>query len=157
MKIEPANIAAGLEPAVVNAGLNTLIVPTDGLQTCLKVNPDQEQLKEFCLSSALDIVLVFTPEVADKANSYRTRVFAPKYGYLEDPATGSGNSALGYYLLNSGKWDGSALNIEQNGSLDNPNIVRLATVEKGDKRLVVFGGGATVKIDGYYKIGSPKA
>jgi predicted PhzF superfamily epimerase YddE/YHI9 len=40
----------------------------------------------------------FTTETADGGNRYRTRVFAPTFGYLEDPATGSGNSALDIIL-----------------------------------------------------------
>jgi predicted PhzF superfamily epimerase YddE/YHI9 len=91
-------------------------------------------------------VLAFTRQVADPAHLVRSRVFAPKFGYLEDPATGSGNSALGYYLLARGLWDGSAAAIEQNGERQRYNVVRLAT----RAGRVLFGGRATVKIEGSY-------
>jgi PhzF family phenazine biosynthesis protein len=84
-------------------------------------------------------------------NKYRTRVFAPTFGYLEDPATGSGNSALGYYLLKNKLWDGTFMSLEQNGSFENPNIIKLLAKDtEGAKPQVVFGGGAIVRIDGEY-------
>jgi PhzF family phenazine biosynthesis protein len=73
----------------------------------------------------IDIVLVFSTEVSSNKNHYRTRVFAPKFGYLEDPATGSGNSAFGYYLLKKKLWNGNNINIEQKNSYDIFNIVKL--------------------------------
>jgi PhzF family phenazine biosynthesis protein len=150
--IDESYISAGSAPALINAGLNTLIVPVSGLSACLAVKPDELKLKAFCLDNGIDIVLVFTPETAGKDSHYRTRVFAPKYGYLEDPATGSGNSAFGYYLLKLGDWDGGSLTIEQNNSFEQPNTVKLSTVKKEGKLRVIFGGAATVKIDGLYKL-----
>jgi len=152
LNIAVKGINPDYELALINAGLNTLIVPVAGLQLCLEMYPDQASLKSFCLSNNIDTVLAFSSEVADKHNQYRTRVFAPKYGYLEDPATGSGNSAFGYYLLSKKKWSGGQINIEQNNSYDCPNIVKLDAVEKGGDKRVIFGGAAIVKIEGRYLI-----
>jgi predicted PhzF superfamily epimerase YddE/YHI9 len=79
-------------------------------------------------------------------NFVRTRVFAPKFGYLEDKATGSGNSALGYYMLRNNMWDGQPVLIEQNAEPSEYNIVRLKSVDGK----VLFGGRATVQIEGKY-------
>jgi len=136
------------ETAVVNAGLETLIVPVNGLDAILNITPDLETLNRFCHDSGIDIVILFTPEVSDSQNRCRTRVFAATFGYLEDPATGSGNSALGYYLLARNLWDGGPIRIEQNGERSAYNIVKL-TAREGR---VMFGGGATVKIEGTYSI-----
>ena len=77
-----------------------------------------------------------------------TRVFAPKFGYLEDPATGSGNSAFANYLLQEGMWDGHLITIEQGGNDRIYNAVKLKTLEGK----VLFGGRATVKIEGNYLV-----
>ena len=61
----------------------------------------------------VDIILLYTEETSTMKSRYRTRVFAPTYGYLEDPATGSGNAALGYYLLRNNMWEGESIKIEQ--------------------------------------------
>jgi PhzF family phenazine biosynthesis protein len=147
-------IDRNLDPALINAGLNSLMVPIADLRLCLDIFPDQIGLKSFCITNGLDTITVFTPDVADKTNQYRTRVFAPRYGYLEDPATGSGNSALGYYLLSKGLWGGGPLNIEQNSSYDCPNIIKLDTVQKDGKPRVIFGGAAVVKVEGQYLLAS---
>jgi PhzF family phenazine biosynthesis protein len=135
----------------INAGLETLIVPLDSLRHIVSMLPPMEPLKRFCLAHGIDIVSVFTSEVGDRARIARTRVFAPKYGYLEDPATGSGNAAVGYYLLKNRLWQGGPAAVEQGPSLESPNLVRLDTVPGGaGGRRVVFGGAATVRIEGEY-------
>lgn len=146
--IEASGIDTAHETTIVNAGLETLIVPIRSLQAILGVAPDLERLKVFCLERGIDIVILFTPEVHDAQNRYRTRVFAATFGYLEDPATGSGNSAFGYYLLQRGLWNGEPMRIEQNGERSAHNIVRLTTREGR----VLFGGGAVVKIEGHYRL-----
>jgi PhzF family phenazine biosynthesis protein len=137
--------------SVVNAGLETLIVPVNGLDKMLAIAPRFDVLERFCVENSLDILTLFTDQVADEANRYRTRVFAPRFGYLEDPATGSGNAALGYYLLEKGSWDGSSISLEQNADRAHSNRIRLATNDsvEGEKR-VIFGGGAIVRIAGEY-------
>jgi PhzF family phenazine biosynthesis protein len=144
-------IPADVSVARINAGLETLLVPIRDLNTILSLVPEMENLRRFCVEHAIDIITVFTDDVADHHNGFRTRVFAPTFGYLEDPATGSGNAAFGYYLLQQQRWDGAVMSIEQNGSRERPNIVKLMTREdeKGEQR-VLFGGGAIVRIDGEY-------
>ena len=138
---------------IINGGLETLVVPMTGLAPILCVTPDLQTLKEFCLQIGVDIVLLYSSEVAFPESRYRTRVFAPTFGYLEDPATGSGNSAFGYYLLAHGMWKGDKIKIEQNGSRDAPNFVQLFSPNTGasDAR-VWFGGSAIVRIDGQYNL-----
>jgi PhzF family phenazine biosynthesis protein len=150
IKVEPNEISDQYPVSVVNAGLETLIVPLKKLDTILSLSPQLDELKSYCRKNSIDIITVFT-EVAHKPNRFRTRVFAPTFGYLEDPATGSGNAAFGYYLLKNGKWDGKPMTVEQNGELVSPNIVKLITRNDEQGKLqVLFGGGAIVRIQGEY-------
>lgn len=135
---------------VVNAGLDTLIVPMAGLDSILSVNPDVESLKQYCLGIGVDIIILYSDETKNQQCGFRTRVFAPTFGYLEDPATGSGNAALGYYLLKHNFWNGKATSIEQNGSRDSPNFLSIFAKEDENNCRVWFGGGAVLKIDGEY-------
>lgn len=153
--LEALNITSGvIDPLLnidfINAGVNTLIIPIINLDQCLKINPDKEILKFFCINNNIDIVLIYTKDVSQKTTHFRTRVFAPKYGYLEDPATGSGNSAFGYYLLKNNLWDGQLLLIEQNNSRELPNIIKLNTIKQNGEIQVIFGGSGIVIIDGFY-------
>jgi PhzF family phenazine biosynthesis protein len=143
-KIDPARPVA-----LVNAGLETLIVPVTGYEACLGISPDLLNLKEACLAHGADIVALFTSEVGDPAHAFHTRVFAPTFGYLEDPATGSANAALGHYWREEGIWDGQPLVIEQGTHREHPNRVCLATRGTSNPK-ILFGGAATVRIEGEY-------
>ena len=150
LRIPPGVISEKHRIACINAGLATLIVPVDTLDTLLSIHPDQQHLKEFCLTNGIEIILVFSAETSNAGNRYRTRVFAPIFGYLEDPATGSGNAALGYYLLKEGTWDGRMIAIEQGKSREHPNIIRLVSDASTVQRSVFFGGNAVVRMEGEY-------
>lgn len=145
---EMAVIDSRYDIAVVNGGLETLIVPIKNLEEVLAITPNLASLNLFCQTISVDIVILFSGDVYDAKNSYRTRVFAATFGYLEDPATGSGNSAFGYYLLARKLWDGTPMRIEQSANKEHYNLIRLTTKE--DR--VLFGGGAIVKIEGEYNI-----
>jgi len=138
---------------IVNAGNQTLCLPLKGLREVVECSPDYEALRRLCHKHRLDAVTIFTSAVSDPANHYRTRVFVAPLGYLEDPATGSVNAALGYYLYRSGKWDGSSIRIEQNDDLEHPNIVKLSTRRGPDGNVrVVFGGSAILRLEGQYSL-----
>lgn len=110
--------------AVVNGGLETLLVP-------IAIAVDLGHASGFwyhpavlCVDQSVDIIEVFCADTVDAGCDYRTRVFAPTFGYLEDPATGSGNSASGIIFCRAGS-DGNALTLEQNGIRDRYNLVKL--------------------------------
>ncbi|MDT8903238.1 PhzF family phenazine biosynthesis protein [Anaeroselena agilis] len=145
-----SDVDAVLPARLINAGLRTLILPLAALDACLALLPPQEELRLFCEQHGVDIILVFARETALASAHFRTRVFAPKYGYLEDPATGSGNAAFGHYLHDQGLWRPDGVIIEQGPSRDNPNIVRLRSVGEGHDRRILFGGRAVLRISGQY-------
>ena len=143
---------------IIDAGLRTLLVPIADLETEISVYPNEQSLKTFCLDNDFDIILIFSKQTADTSAFAHTRVFAPKFGYLEDPATGSGNSAFANYLLSQGLWTGEPITIEQGG---NDRIFRSALPLGSSKNSVklkcqdgrvLFGGKATKKIEGEYLI-----
>lgn len=149
LKTKTSNIIN--KPEIINAGLETLIVSIKSIETTLNIKPELEELKEFCINNKIDIIEVFCTEVVNSKSAYRTRVFAPTFGYLEDPATGSGNSAFGYYLLKHKKWDGKIISLEQCGEKERYNIVKIKTYkDKNGFSRVLFGGGAVVRIEGKY-------
>lgn len=146
--IPPEQISASLPLDVMDAGLVTLLVPIHSLADEIHITPVEARLKQFCLQQGLDIVIVFSMETADSGHFAHTRVFAPKFGYLEDPATGSGNSAFGYYALKNKLWQGEPISIEQGGAGMVYNTVRLMTQDQK----VLFGGRATDRIIGSYQL-----
>lgn len=147
--IKSSAINAKMPIRLIDGGLRTLIVPIATLSECIEINPHQENLRLFCLKNDIDIVLTFIKETHEELSKYRTRVFAPRFGYLEDNATGSGNSAFGYYLIDEGLWEGD-FKIEQGPSKINPNFVKLKRYSKNGSEHILFGGCATTRIEGSY-------
>lgn len=146
--IKTDNISKQYPIDFINAGLATLIVPIEKLEDEINIFPSEKSLKDFCLKNDIDIILIFSKETTKEENIAHTRVFAPKFGYLEDPATGSGNSAFGYYMLKNNMWFGEPVSIEQGGCDREFNNVKLA-IKDGK---VLFGGSATTRIEGKYYI-----
>lgn len=131
---------------VINAGLSTLIVPISNLKDEVNIFPSEQKLKNFCMDNEIDIILIYSTQT-DKKNYYmHTRVFAPKFGYLEDPATGSGNSAFGYYMLKNNMWNGDRISIEQGGIDRVYNEVKMFC----QNNTVLFGGSSSIRIIGDY-------
>ncbi len=146
LKLPYRTICKELPIRIIDAGLRTLIVPIADLETEISVFPDEQLLKAYCEGNDIDIILIFSKQTADANTFAHTRVFAPKFGYLEDPATGSGNSAFANYLLSQNLWDGHPVTIEQGGNNRIFNSVKL----KQSNGQVLFGGKATVRIEGEY-------
>lgn len=147
--INSGEIDQKLPISIIYAGLRTLIVPLTALENILGVKPNQEQLRQFSLDNDFDITLIFSPSTALPTSNYRTRVFAPRFGYLEDPATGSGNAAFGHYLIKQGLGQENII-IEQGPSKDVPNIVKLRKYQKDNQDYILFGGASVLRIDGEY-------
>ena len=149
LDIDSAVIDARMPLRLVDGGLKTLLVPVRSLDGCLSISPDYEKLRIFSFENDIDIVHVSVAETRTATCRYRTRVFAPKFGYLEDPATGSGNAAFGYRLLAENRWDGDFM-VEQGALLDNPSFVKLRKHETDEGRRMLFGGCGTTRIEGVY-------
>lgn len=133
---------------IIDAGLRTLIVPVANLEKEISIYPNEKQLKAFVEHNDIDIILIFSMQTANANAFAHTRVFAPRFGYLEDPATGSGNSAFANYLLSEHMWDGHTIEVEQGGNDRIYNSVKLKCLDGK----VLFGGKATIKIEGVYNI-----
>lgn len=133
---------------IVNGGLWTLIIPLRKAKTIINLNPDFDKFKLLCNDMNVDIIAVVSDDVTDKSNKFRSRIFPPPFGYLEDPATGSGNSAIGYYMLKHNIWNGNAISIEQNNQQKNFNTIKILCT---DNR-ILFGGSAITRITGNYQL-----
>lgn len=130
----------------VNAGLDTLLVGLNRLDDCVGCRPDYATLRQFCIDHGIEIITVYTFDKVFQDSGVRTRVFAPIFGYLEDPATGSGNAALAHFLKFRGRWQKDTLKIEQGISREKPNIV---FIRKAGNRLKI-GGQSVCRMEGKY-------
>ena len=146
LNIDFSAISDKYQLSAVNVGQDILLVPLKSLDEVVNCSPDYDSLRKYCLSHKIEIVNIYTEDVNYPQNLIRSRVFAPGFGYLEDPATGSANSALAYFLKKENVWNGNPFSIEQGVLKADPSLIRI--IFKNNR--VLFGGKAKTRIDGYY-------
>jgi trans-2,3-dihydro-3-hydroxyanthranilate isomerase len=84
---------------VVSTGLPHLIIPVKFLEAMEAIRVERAALDELADTSGADCFMPFCLETIDPSKTVHVRMFAPKLGVPEDPATGSGSGALGAYLV----------------------------------------------------------
>ena len=91
----------------------------------------------------------------DGEGNVKTRMFAPAFGVVEDPATGSAAGPLAVHLVRHGlvAFD-EQLRIRQGEEILRPSLLR-ARVEGADERIdrVLVGGSAVLVARGEYRLG----
>ena len=147
--VDKTVISAEYPVDFIDAGNKTLIVPIKTLDDEISIFPNEQALKDFTLNNGIDVILIYCKDVSDGACFAHTRVFAAKYGYLEDPATGSANSAFGYYMLKNNMWSGHPITLEQ-GGID--RVFNTVNLSYNENDRLLFGGKAYTRIKGIYYI-----
>jgi PhzF family phenazine biosynthesis protein len=139
----------------VECGLRCLLVPVTRPTQVLDCRPDYDTLRAFLLEIGAETAVLFAPMDPASGSSLWSRVFPPPFGYLEDPATGSGNAALAGWLRSRGQWTQSTLAIAQGPHQSHPNHVK---IRMGSNNQLQIGGKAVVRIEGCYLLhGRPRA
>jgi len=140
---------------VVSTGLPVLIVPVRTLTAVRSINPDASAITNVCERFGANGIMVFTTVTVESFASVHARMFAPKIGILEDPATGSAGGALGAYLVQNGVVQvgpTTDILIEQGYEIDRPSRI-LVQVESDDDVIqgVKVGGHCVMVVEGVLK------
>jgi trans-2,3-dihydro-3-hydroxyanthranilate isomerase len=140
---------------VVSTGLPVLIVPVRTLTAVRSIHPDASAIITICERFGANGIMVFTTVTVESFASVHARMFAPKIGILEDPATGSAGGALGAYLVQNGVVEvgpRTDILIEQGYEIDRPSRI-LVQVESDDDVIqgVKVGGQCVMVVEGVLK------
>ncbi|HEU5091346.1 MAG TPA: PhzF family phenazine biosynthesis protein, partial [Nitrospira sp.] len=140
---------------VVSTGLPVLIVPVRTLTAVRSIHPDASAIITVCERFGANGIMVFTTVTVESFASVHARMFAPKIGILEDPATGSAGGALGAYLVQNGVVEvgpRTDILIEQGYEIDRPSRI-LVQVESDDDVIqgVKVGGQCVMVVEGVLK------
>jgi trans-2,3-dihydro-3-hydroxyanthranilate isomerase len=102
--LDPGAMVSGLPVQEVSCGLPFLMVPIATAEAVDSVEVDGAKLKDFERRMGLEGVgfFVFSPSVAAGTATAHSRMFAPDFGVVEDPATGAASGPLGCYLVHHG-------------------------------------------------------
>ncbi len=103
------DLAEGLPVQEVSCGVPYLLVPLRDRQTVDRAVSDTAAFRRFMAAAGLDLaIFLFSVEPTGSAETAYSRMFAPEFGIIEDPATGSASGPLGCYLVRHGVVTGDA-------------------------------------------------
>jgi trans-2,3-dihydro-3-hydroxyanthranilate isomerase len=149
--MEEQSLAQRLPIQVVSCGVPFLFVPIATRKAVDAVAIDRRALVRACEAAAIDElpVFLFTTETgADEATVY-SRMLAPGFGIVEDPATGGASGPLGSYLLHHGVVSpaaaGEILSL-QGAAMGRPSRIHIAIEGQPDRIARVRVGGRSVLI-----------
>lgn len=141
----------GLRPARWSAGAPYTMVPVRGLEAIKRCRVDHEHWDKAFGFDAHAAAYMFCRGTAAPEDGFHTRMFAPRQGVPEDPATGSAAAAFaGYLAAHAGYADGEHnVGIEQGYEMGRPSILTLGmTLEGGRLSAASISGDAVVVIEG---------
>jgi trans-2,3-dihydro-3-hydroxyanthranilate isomerase len=139
----------GIGASCWSAGNPFLFVPLRGLDAARKASPDLARFAVLPTDHAA--MFLFTRETIEKGHDFHARMFAPRMGIIEDPATGSAAAAFAGLLGRFGGYgDGEhKVAIEQGYEMGRPSLIHLGmTIVAGQFTAVTVGGSAVIVAEG---------
>ncbi len=141
----------GLPAEIWSAGNPFAFVPVRGLDAMGRCAVDLARFAQTFGEGGRAAAFVFCRETAGAGRAFHARMFAPAFGILEDPATGSAVAAFaGYLAAHGGYADGShVIAIEQGFEMGRPSLIELTIVIKaGALTAASIAGDAVVVMEG---------
>ncbi len=141
--LRASDLADELLVQEVSCGVPYLLVPLRDRATVDRAVSDTAAFRRFMSAAGLDLaIFLFSVEPKHANETAYSRMFAPEFGIIEDPATGSASGPLGCYLVRHGVVTGDAaqrmislqgvamgrssrIHIQIEGSRDNISRVRV--------------------------------
>jgi trans-2,3-dihydro-3-hydroxyanthranilate isomerase len=150
--LTPADCDVDGQPAERwTAGNPFWFVPVRSIDAMRRCTVDLSRFDAVFSREARSGAFVFCRETLDAANAIHARMFAPAFGVLEDPATGSAAAAFaGYLTAHGGYADGRHIvRIEQGCEMGRPSLMELTLVIAGGRLTgAVIAGDAVVVMEG---------
>jgi len=145
----------GHRPSKWSVGNTFTFVPVrniDAVRHCRIVDAAWDEAFE---SGGRSSAFVFCNQTEDKANSFHARMFAPKLGVREDPATGSAAAAFAGFCAHSLRLRNGEHRfvIEQGFEMGRPSLIELSlTMHGGALSSASVGGPAIIVTEGMIEV-----
>ncbi len=141
----------GMPVQRVSCGLPFLFIPLASREVVDSIQPNGGELERFARSNGLGGAgfFVFTLEGGDDGATVYSRMFAPEFGIVEDPATGSGSGSLGCYLVRHGLVPAEAagaITSRQGVKMGRPSLLHIAIAGSSERITGVRVGGHAVLV-----------
>ena len=131
-----------------SAGNPFTFVPIASLEAARRCRVDLATFDEACRGTDRAAAFVFSRADTASGHDFHARMFAPSFGMIEDPATGSAVAAFaGYLAAHGGYADGDhLLRIEQGVEMGRPSLMELRMTMAGGQLVTASIGGHAVRV-----------
>jgi trans-2,3-dihydro-3-hydroxyanthranilate isomerase len=149
--LKESDIGGDLEGGQWSAGVAFTCVPVKSLSAIAKASPQADRFEAAFARGGPGKAFLFCRETAERGHDFHARMFAPKMGIQEDPATGSAAAAFGGLVAaRAGLGDGThRIRIEQGYEMGRPSQIDLTLTMSGGRLAAgAIGGGAVVVTEG---------
>ncbi|WP_036178590.1 PhzF family phenazine biosynthesis protein [Marinomonas sp. MED121] len=132
---------------LVNTGNSFLLIGVSDKQVLADIKPNYDEIE--AISEELDLIgyYVFSLDRFLPSSDATSRMFGPRYGILEEAATGMAAGPLACYLYDQKKMDQSRFIIEQGYAMKvaSPSLLNAELdLEEGEIKSLSVGGSAKV-------------
>jgi trans-2,3-dihydro-3-hydroxyanthranilate isomerase len=138
-------------PSLWSAGISFTYVPVRGLDALKRCEPNLEYWEAAFTRHERSSAYVFCRETVEPGSAFHARMFAPRLGIYEDPATGSAAAAFAgvlHHFMPTGNGSRTVV-IEQGYQIGRPSLITLSmTVREGQLAGAAIGGEAIAVTDG---------
>jgi trans-2,3-dihydro-3-hydroxyanthranilate isomerase len=133
---------------VVSCGVPFLYVPVKTLYAAQQMRLRTEVWEQLYPSWGVPEIFAFSRETVNPTSTVHSRMFAPEFGIVEDPATGAASGPLGCYLVKYGIVSGSPAQIisEQGLEIGRPSFIHIEISHEAGQISRVRCGGQSVYV-----------
>jgi trans-2,3-dihydro-3-hydroxyanthranilate isomerase len=151
--LTPEDLELDYPVQVVSTGSQFLIVPIKNI-TSLKQAAPVSSFSDKLRNLSTRVVLIFSTETKHSNSHVHARMFAPEFGVVEDPATGSAAGPLGAYLekyqVLSNHKIGDPIIIEQGYEINRPSQLVVSIPNERMSEVLVSGNVRLVAEGSFY-------
>lgn len=145
LSLSPTDLDETLPLEIVSCGVPFLFVPLKSLEAARRVSFKRDVHDRELSENAAMGVFVFARGGETEGATVHSRMFGPKFGIAEDPATGAASGPLGAYLTRYNAVDTRHEEVEiiseQGFEMGRPSFVRIRITHQGQEITRVRVGG----------------
>lgn len=149
LSLQRSDLLTGdLGPQIVSCGLPFLFVPLRDLDAVRRCQPNLALWDRTLAHLPTHEIFMFALGGERKGTDIHARMFAPQFGVMEDPATGSASAGLAGYLASRSPQPDGTLRwcIEQGFEMGRPSIIDIEADKRGGAITAVRVGGHAVVV-----------
>jgi trans-2,3-dihydro-3-hydroxyanthranilate isomerase len=143
------------QPSKWALGNTFTFIPVRNIDAVRRSHIDEARWDAAFETGGRSFAFIFSRETEDKAHNFHARMFAPRAGVREDPATGSAAAAFaGFCARSLSLGDGEhRFVIEQGFEMGRPSLIELGvTMRSGKLFSASVGGPATIVTEGAIEV-----